>query len=279
MKPVASAFRALLRNPSQPLALAALLVASLALPARAGMVLTGEHKPLDGSSQPMQYTASVDAGKVRLETTGGQSGLFIYRGDKGVFWIVNPAGKTYSEMTKADMEAMADQLNSAMKQMQEQLAKMPPEQRAMMEKMMPGMAGGSKEPKIAYKKTGAGKQGEWACDTYEMTADGVKRAELCVVAPGKLGLDMSDYQSITDLAKPFEKIAKDLQAMFPQPGKHGAPDGIPVKTTLFEDGKATSESTVKTVKKGVVALDQFELPKGLAKQDMPMGAPKAKKAK
>jgi hypothetical protein len=137
--------------------------------------------------------------------------------------------------------------------------------------MMPGMAGAGKDPKITYKKGGTAKQGSWTCDQYEMLADGVKRADLCMVAPGKLGLDMTDYKTITDLAKPFEKIAKDLQAMFPQPGKNGAPDGIPVKTTLYEDGKATSESTVKEVRKETVAAAQFEVPKGLTKQESPMG--------
>jgi hypothetical protein len=89
----------------------------------------------------------------------------VFDGAKQVLWLINDGRKSYSEMTKADVDRMGVQLNDAMAKMQEQLKGLPPEQRAQIEAMMkgrgmPGMAGGA-QAKTEYRKTGADKVGTW----------------------------------------------------------------------------------------------------------------------
>ena len=59
----------------------------------------------------------------------------------GTLYIIDDADKSYIVFDKATMEQLAKKINAAMEQMKEQLAKLPPEQRAQMEQMMPGMSG------------------------------------------------------------------------------------------------------------------------------------------
>ena len=97
---------------------------------------------------------------------GGAS--VIFKDD--VIYNVNPQDKTYIELDRASMKRMADQINPALKQMQEQLAKMPPEQRAQMEKMMGGrMAGLMNDAPPEIRKTDrAGKAAGHACTYVEV---------------------------------------------------------------------------------------------------------------
>jgi uncharacterized protein YneF (UPF0154 family) len=168
-------------------------------------------------------------------------------------------------MTRKELEAMANSMDEALKRMQEQMAKLPPEQREMMEKMMPQ---GSSTAKVAYRKLGPGKSGAFACERYETTRDGKKVAEGCYADPKAAGIAEEDFKTLADLAKPFERIAKDFAAMLPRQGTPGAPAGAPVKTVLYQDGKAQSESLIKEIKKETLSSGLFEVPKGHTKQTL-----------
>lgn len=248
--------------------LSAVLLALLAAvpEARAASVLTGEHKTLDGSQPAFTYTVTLDDQKVRMETSSSPGSAFIYRADKGLFWILDSDRKTYSEMTLKDLESMAASMDAAMKSMLEQLAQLPPEQRSAMEKMMKENMGYSGDGKATYKKTGTGKVGTWSCEKFDCLVDGKKKAEICSVEPDALGLSDADYRSLMNMSKPFEKLAKDLRFMLPQDGASGAPKGPPAKAVVFEGGKPHSEAVIKSVKQGGVDASRFEVPKGYAKK-------------
>jgi hypothetical protein len=251
--------------------LAAVLGAVLAAApgARAGVVLTGEHKTLDGSQPAFTYTVTLDKDKARMETSNSPSTAFIYRADKGVFWIVDDARKTYSEMSRKDLESMAASMDAMMRQMMDQLAQLPPEQRSAMEKMIKeNMGGGGTGSKPTFKRIGAGKVGEWACERYDAFVDGKKRAELCFADPVPLGFSSADFGALKDMGKTFEKFAKDLRFMLPPDSSAGMPGGAPVKSVIFEGGKAHAEAVLKQVKKGGADPARFEVPPGYAKKAM-----------
>lgn len=71
-------------------------------------------------------TVLVQAGNVRVAGRGG--GYMLLKG--ATLYVVDEKRKSYREIDKEKMKAMAGQGNAAMTQMQERLAKMPPEQRA-----------------------------------------------------------------------------------------------------------------------------------------------------
>jgi hypothetical protein len=85
-----------------------------------------------------------------------------------------------------------------------------------------------------------------------------------------IGFAEEDFNTLRSLAKPVEKFAKDFAALFPQSEVAGAPEGVPVKTVVYHEGKPQSETVVKEVKKEATAGNLFELPKGYAKQALQM---------
>ena len=117
--------------------------------------------------------------------------------------------KTYTEMTKADLDRVSGQMAGAMAQMQEQMKNMPPEARKRMEATMQGrgMPGGAGvAARTEYKKVGTDKVGKWTCDKYEGTRDGEKVAELCTVAPATLGFTPADFEVTRQMADFFSKL-------------------------------------------------------------------------
>ena len=132
-------------------------------------VLAGVAQAADGlllvqktTSGTTTRTSQVQIERTRMRTeSSDQSGtqsIMIFDGAKKVLTTIDVGKKTYREMTEADVEKLAAQMSGAMTQLQEQMKNMPPEQRAMMEKMsgrMGGaMAGMAAPVKLQYRKAG-----------------------------------------------------------------------------------------------------------------------------
>lgn len=246
---------------------------ALAIPAAAGGVhILSVHESLTEKKEPMMVNLWIEKDKVRMEGMG--EGYMIYRADKKLFWMVNEKEKSYTEMTEKDLEQLAGKMDEAMKKLNEQMAKMPPEQREMMEKMMKGMKGAQGNAagaKTTYKKIGSDKVNGWDCDNYEGTQDGLKRTEMCISTSKKTDISEADVQVLKDMAAMFSKMMKSVSQFMPDPKETTLPKGLPVRTIAYHDGKATSRSEVKEIKKESIPAAKFDVPAGLAKKNLGNG--------
>ena len=100
---------------------------------------------------------------MRAESAGpdGVTQVFVFDGTAQVMRMINYDKKTYTEMTKADVDRMGAQMAGAMAQMQEQMKNLPPAQRAQMEAMMKGRGmavGGRGQDRIPENRHGQGRQ-------------------------------------------------------------------------------------------------------------------------
>ena len=135
-----------------------LLLGCLAGAAQAGTVIQQQELQPGGSQARQQVTIYVDAGKLRVEGENPGSGKYalIFDQAKQVTWMADLGKGTYMEFTAAQVQGMANQMQSAMRQMEAEMANMPPDQRAMMEQMMKGrmgaMGGGAAPPKTVREK-------------------------------------------------------------------------------------------------------------------------------
>jgi hypothetical protein len=113
-------------------------VAVLGSPMAAGAGILVTERTITGTTA-QTGRVQIEGSRMRVESLGteGPRQTTIFDGGRQVLWIVNDDQKTYREMTKADMDRVGGQMAGAMAQRQEQMKNMPPEQRAMMEKMMP----------------------------------------------------------------------------------------------------------------------------------------------
>ncbi len=250
-------------------AVASLLAAGVAVAGVRIETVTRDIKTqaVDGPPQIVR----VQDGKVHVAS--GRGGTMILK--NSTFYIVDEKRKTYREMDKASMQNTMDQAGAAMKQMQERMKNMPPEQRQQMEKMMganmPGMASGKKD---VYESKDTGKSDTVEgrkCRLWNMLKNGKLQEELCV-APFSAFPGKEDFQkTFKELAEAFEGLAGAIPGAGDQTKARSAINGYPVRIRPYDDaGKLRGiETVLKTWAEESIPASTFDIPTGFKKQDMP----------
>ncbi len=122
----------------------------------------------------------------------------VIKGD--TLYIVDDSDQTYVVFDKATMAQMAERLNASIAKMKDQLAKLPPEQRAQAEQKMGGMLGAEgKSWTVDVKDTGkSDKVDARPCKLWDVTRNGELDEQICVVPysalPGK-----EDFQKVFEV--------------------------------------------------------------------------------
>jgi Domain of unknown function (DUF4412) len=211
---------------------------------------------------PITIRTQITATRMRTEVAGpnGAMNVTIFDGGKQVLYIVDPARKTYMEMTKADVDRESAQLQGAVAQMQSQLEKLPPAQRAQMEAMMKG---------VQHTRTGSDKVGRWTCDKYDLTMDGRKIGEICSVNPTTLGFGATDFDVMLQMGAFYSAMAPLMpNQLLGASGidQRGSSD-FPVKTVMIVPG-ATVTTEVVEAGRQTFSDSSFAVPTGFTKQDI-----------
>ncbi len=230
-------------------------------------VLIVEHVTSGGNTRTTEM--QLERTRMRTELSSGAAGkqVMVFDGAKQVLDMINLDKKTYIEMTKADVERLASQAQGAMARMQEQVAKMPPEQRKQMEALMKGRGMAATPAKTEYKKVGSGQVGKWACDKYEGYQNGQKISELCTVDPRILGLTMTDFAVAEQAAAFFKSAVPQGTNQFFGIGKieDQGFSGFPVRSVFTFAGQQTT-TELSEVSRQTFADALFAVPAGFTKQ-------------
>jgi hypothetical protein len=217
----------------------------------------------------------VQGGSARFVDEEGKTSLI--KGD--TMYILDPDDKSYIVFDKVTMEQLAKQMNAGVTKMKEQLAKLPPEQRAQIEAQMGPMLGGGGGKKWVVEATDTGKSDKVdgrACRIWEVKRNGELDDQICVVAysalPGKENLQ----EVFANFSKVFEEMAKAvpmLEGMMSNEFDAQAKvNGFPVRSRGYEDGKlGNEEQLVKVWREEAIPASMFEVPAGYKKKAMPMG--------
>jgi hypothetical protein len=205
----------------------------------------------------------------KMAADGHVTHTMIFDGARQVIWTIEPEAKSYTEITREDLERVSAQMSQMMAQMQQRMKNMPPERRAQMEQMMRGRGMSMAPGKPEYQKTGSDRVGKWACDKYEHAADGVKEDEVCAAGAAALGLAPGDLNVLTELQN-FVKGAMppgmgDRGIGFGNADIQGFP-GFPLRKVRFSNGREESRSEVVDVARQPIAAATFELPSGYTKK-------------
>lgn len=257
--------------------------------AQADLVVTVQRKVLR-TDPPAVETQQIKMTRDKLTTTvperSGSSTQIIFRGDKSLVWALDTKSRTYMEIDKATMKAAGDQMSAAMQQVQEQLAKLPPEQRAMAEKMMQGqMPGAAGAPGATGASAGAGPALEvkatgekrtiqgYACTRYDVYWNGKKTSESWVTPWSDAKLQKEDLEALRSMAGFFEDLVASnpmLRGMSENSAYRGVDkmEGLPVLVRRFEGDKVVEETTLESLERKSVAASVFELPAGFSKKHL-----------
>lgn len=217
--------------------------------------------------------------RMRTEVTDatGAKQVVIFDGAKQVMYIINDATKSYTEMTKADLERVA----GMMAQMQAQMANLPPAQRAQMESMMRGRGMGAAAEKMVYKRVGSGRATKWTCDRYDgylgtekVTELGTEKVtELCTVEPTALGFASADFEvsrQLVEFVRALLPQGADQMFALGNTQEQGGFSGVPVRSVTTLAGQTTT-SEVTDVSRQTFPASLFAIPAGFQKQSLGMG--------
>jgi hypothetical protein len=211
---------------------------------------------------PFTVRVQLEATRMRTELAGpnGVMNVMIFAGDRQVLYIVDPARKTYMEMTKADVDRLSGQVEKGMAQMQAQLEKLPPAQRAQMEAMMKG---------VRHTRTGSDTVGRWTCDKYDLTMDGQKIGETCSVNLTTLGFSATDFAVMGQMGAFYSAMAPQMAGQLPVPSgidPRGSSD-FPVKTVMMVPGGTVTTEVIEAGRQ-TFSDSSFAVPAGFTKQDI-----------
>lgn len=252
------------------LACVLLMLAATAAPASAGTLIVGNYT---GTRTPNGRTVEfrIQDGLGKITGSDGQS--IYYDHGKRAAYIVDTQKGTSFEMNEARAKQVGAQLADAQRQMEAKLKELPPDKRAMVEKMMKeqgAMPAGGKRAPLQFAKAGSAKVGAWPCDRYRATGSG-REVTVCAAEPDALGIPAADvavFEGFLDLS---EQMAGEQGGSLTE---RGFP-GLPLERSESRDGKVTDRFTIERIAPEKMTAADLRVPAGL-KAVEPPGAPPAK---
>jgi hypothetical protein len=212
----------------------------------------------------------VQNGQGRFVDSAGRTTLI----KNGTMYVIDDSDKSYIAFDKATMDKLAVKLNEAMSQMQEQLAKLPPEQRAQMEAMLPNMSGGDQKWEVEAIDTGkSDKVDGRSCRVWDVKRNGELDDQMCVVPYGSLPGKENFQAMFANFAKVFEEMAKSVPMLSGMMSNEFAAqekiNGFPVRSRDYENGKLSDVERLMSVWRDEnIPAATFEIPAGYRKKSM-----------
>ena len=197
--------------------------------------------------------------------------VVILRADQDKFITVDTKKQTYSELTFSEMEsaakAMQAQMESARGDLEKRMKDMSPEQRAMIEKMLPQIpaADAAKPAAVVVKNTGETKSiSGYPCTKYVASADGktilVAWTSTAVKGFEALRGDWVAYQKrMASTNRAVGTAITDAYAKI---------EGFPMETEV-----GNVKTSVTKVEPRTTAASEFDVPPGYKKETMDLTKP------
>jgi len=229
-----------------------------------------EFKVTEGTGTAFQ-SILIGQGKIRQDADKNTSA--ILDPGAGVMTVLDHAKKTYTRLTRADIDQLSKMLEDMTKQMEQAMASMPPQMQERMKGMMGGGAAGSLEVvDTGQSATVAGK----SCKVFQTKIMGKLTGENCMADPSAIELPASDRATVAAAmawAKEIgEKLMKGPLASVGTslPFRGGL---VPLRATTFSSDGSKSTSEFTGVTNTAASPDAFAVPAGYAEKkiELPKG--------
>ena len=246
---------------------------------QAGTVLETVSSDLSANGGSTTINTWAQNGMMRVESQADRAAgrsTMIFKND--TIYAINHQDKSYYAMDRESMKRVADQLNPALKMLQERMKDMTPEQRAQMEKMMggslpPGI--GQAEKKTEIKRTArTDKISGYSCSYVQVLEGGVLTDEMCVTPSKSIQGADELMTAATGMAELMREMMSTMDAPWlkqmaeKQIQNFAALGGIPVLSRHFEAGSPQSQTTLKSIRSEALAASLFDIPAGYTRKDM-----------
>jgi hypothetical protein len=228
-----------------------------------------EFKTTEGAGAAFQ---SILIGQGKIRQDGDKNTSAILDPAAGVVTVLDHSRKTYTRLTRADVDQLAKTIDDLTKQMEQAMASMPPQMQERMKGMMGGAAGSLEVVDTGKSATVAGK----SCRIFETKTMGKVAGESCLADPSAIELPASDRATVVAAMAWGKEIGEKLLK-----GPLSAVGGalpfrgglVPLRTkTIASDGsRTTSEFTGVT--NTAASSESFAVPAGYTEKkiELPKG--------
>ncbi len=220
-------------------------------------------------------TSYIGTDHVRMAQPEGQE--FMADLKTGTLTIIDGKKRTYSVISRQDIQNLQVQLQTKMKQMEaqrkqaeEQMKNMPPALREKMQGMMGGLAGS-----IDVKKTGVTRSvAGYACETWTVSVGKISNSEECLAA--SVPYPQQAWDGYKEWSESLSQMMGSMgmgQGMAEMQAKFKDMRGIPLssRTTVSVLGRNTeTTSEVTEIRKGPIPASAWETPAGFKKVESEM---------
>jgi hypothetical protein len=239
----------------------------LAAPATAQMTTTYVGtQTVGGKTVPATAQFSVESGHVAAIMKGARAGRLVFDEKAQVLHMISDDDKTYIDIDKSSGRGAGE-----MQMMQDQLAKMPAQQRAMAEQMMKSVMSAA-PPQLTYTQgTGTKTIAGYQCTMFEGMRGADKVTEYCGTASSDFKMSDAERQTMLDMQsylRNFSIMVRSSDDSMRAFQWDTSVDGYPVLTRCFAGGAMTLDLTLDAVNHKPIPSEVFEIPKGYKKQDM-----------
>ncbi len=190
-------------------------------------------------------------------------------------YIIDDSDRTYIEFDKPTMQLLAKRIQEARDQDREQIAKLPPDQRAQMEREL-GLDDDGTHTVEAIDTGVSDKVDGRTCRVWDIKRNDKLDDQYCVVGFTQLPGNENLQAVFASFAKVFEEMAQSVPilagAMSNEFDALNKVNGYPMRIRPYERGKAgLTETLVKVWREESIAASMFEIPAGYTRKVMPAG--------
>ena len=192
----------------------------------------------------------IGASAVRMSQKGQDQWMLYHDGDKTLY-VVDDRNRSYNRVTKEAANALSQQVAALKKQIEQQLAMLPPEQREMMKGMLPQAPDLSSHSFRVEKGEGTREVAGYPCQPVTVFDNDKPSEELCLASVKAVGLEDADLALLRRMGEAMSAMAAQfgagsmaavLDQMDGVPVEHRDPGAEQAKAVLIEvDHKAPED--------------------------------------
>ncbi len=218
-----------------------------------------------------------------MKMSGQDDTDMIFNSENKVITVISHSDKSYMTFDQDTVSNVQSDIQAAMEQA---LAQVPPEQRAMVERMMQGNMGGLggmggpspievEMPKIEIRETSRTDTiNGYDCTYFESYEDNQKEGDHCVATWSELGVSDNIQHSFNAMAEMMEGFLEQLGSMTGGEVDSNVlaylkdMEGYPVLSRQYSNGQAESESILSSIVEQDLDESEFSPPEGYSQQSM-----------
>jgi hypothetical protein len=237
------------------LALACALLAARAALAGAVVATETRHMAGEDTGQVRKGTALFDGSRMRVDTHDGRRAI-VYRGDKGMIWIIDHRKKNFLAVERPTAEALQ-------REAQSRLEALTPEERAA------GRAAASAIPDVEVKETELRAEIQGIpCREVWVSRAGERIADVCRASYADAGVSADTFAAVREVQQLLQSAlgglvsdevrSEGLDAI----ESFGRIEGVPLRVRAYRKGEIQSETLVTSFSQRALGDGDFAVPEG-----------------